>query len=166
MPAITVVLDKSKTVTLKYTKVALPTIYGFVYDTAGNPLGVQDITLLLDGVVTSAWRGGNEFQIMNISRGDHTLVVRKPRYEDWSWSGNVEGDVSLDIRLTPTQLDHTLTVNAQANGTSASVRVAIDSRDFPTPGSIALAEGTYTLTAPDSITVNGVEYKYSTYEEI
>jgi len=58
-----------------------------------------------------------------------------------------------------------LSVNALADSIDAAVEVTVDSTSLITPGGIDLDPGTYTLTVPGEIIVDGETYYYSGYEE-
>lgn len=58
-----------------------------------------------------------------------------------------------------------LTVEALADSIEAAVEVTVDSTSLTTPGGIDLDPGTYTLTVPEEIIVDGETYYYSGYEE-
>jgi len=78
-------------------------------------------------------------------------------------SVNLDGNKTITLKYVKVVQQFTLAVQAQADTTSVGVGVTVDSRGITTPGSAALNAGTYTLTAPDSITVGGVAYNYNTY---
>jgi hypothetical protein len=75
-------------------------------------------------------------------------------------------DRNKTLRLYYTQVvvTHILSITAQAGSNAVGINVNVDGHSVSTPGSVTLNEGSYTATAPDSITVGGVVYNFDRYE--
>jgi len=71
---------------------------------------------------------------------------------------------TLKIYYKRVVVTYTLSITAQADSTAVGITVTVDGHSVTTPGSTTLNEGSYTATAPDSITVGGVVYAYDRYE--
>lgn len=81
-------------------------------------------------------------------------------------SVTLDRDKTVVLRYgAPPPPTHTLTVRVLADSTEVTNGVTVDTTTLKVPGSLTLDEGTYTITAPDSIVVNGVTYNFSGSEE-
>ena len=160
------VISVPETTSVTLTLIPLKfSISGSIWDAdTGAALNAFEAVLVLDGVETPAWRSGNSFQIIDVPRGYHTLVVRYSGYGDWPWEGDVAKDISLDVRLTP--ILYTVIVHVEGSGPIPGAEVLLDGVSVGltgADGTLTIAEvtaGPHTIEAhkegysPDSATIS------------
>jgi hypothetical protein len=67
---------------------------------------------------------------------------------------------------TPPPGKYNLSLSAKADGTDVAIDLSVDSQVLTTPGYLVLDAGSYTISAPDQISVSGVVYYFDRYEEV